>query len=223
MNQSSARPWRGQEALLLGHSQMEGMAPYLRAHLLGDGVRVVHTYAERGTNVVKLRRALYNGRRDRVLARSLADEIPLVVVALSGNGAVTDPLALRANLDWLRAEYPRALIAWLGHTITETGTAADEERARAAELEAREVPARRGFVWIDMRLPGLPLATDGIHHTRAGYERLADHAWARLQAETEDEGRVPWVAVLGGGAVAGVLLTLGARWWMGRRAQEAEG
>ncbi|MFK7990882.1 MAG: hypothetical protein AB8I08_32985 [Sandaracinaceae bacterium] len=215
MSRSSARPWRGQEALLLGHSQMEGMAPYLRAHLLQDGARVVHTYAERGTNVARLRRAVYAGRR--VLNASLADEIPLVVVALSGNGAVTGPLALRANLDWLRAEYPRALIAWLGHTITETGTAADQERARAAELEAREVPARSGFVWIDMRVPGLPLSADGVHHTRAGYERLADHAWSRLQEQAmADNNSVPWAVVLGGGAVAGVLLTLGARWWMGR-------
>lgn len=198
---------------------MEGLAPFLQPKLVRAGARVVHTYAVRGINVRALQRRVRDGLR--IIPASLADEIPFVVVALSGNGAVTDPLELRSNLDWIRAEYPRALIAFLGHTITETGTSADQERARAAELEARIVPARRGFLWVDMRLRGLPLAGDRVHHTREGYRRLANHAWNQIVRATEDESSVPWPVIVLGAAAVGVAAAYGYRRWT-KRNEEVE-
>ncbi|MGE3632251.1 MAG: hypothetical protein AB7P00_20295 [Sandaracinaceae bacterium] len=207
-----SRPWQGNEVLLLGHSQMEGMAPSLRARFLGAGARVVHTFVERGIDVAALQREVVGGLR--ILPRSLADTIPVVVVALSGNGTVHDPLVLQSHLEWLRAEYPRALIAWLGYTRSRTGTAEDTARERAAELEARLVPTHRGVLWIDMRLDGLPLSADGIHHTQDGYRQLADHAWARILRGTRAASASPWptVALLGAlGALLGAAIAYGAR------------
>ena len=133
---------------------------------------------------------------------------------------MTDPLELRSNLDWLRAEYPNALIAFCGHTVTRTGTSADQDRARAAELEARIVPTRRGFLWIDMRLPDLPLAADGVHQTREGYRRLANHAWNQIVRATRDETSVPWAAILIGAAAVGVAAVYGYRRWSKRNDEE---
>jgi len=213
-----SRPWRNREALLLGHSQMEGMAPFFVNKLRRSRVRTIHTHIERGLNLQRVQRDVRYGRR-QILPPSVADELPFAIVALSGNGAVTDPRQLESNLYWLRAEYPRALIAWLGHTITRTSDAeADEERARAAELESRLVPTTlSGFVWVDMRLPSALLAGDGIHHTREGYRQLVDHAWAQiLEATDRSSARSALPAILGGAAL-GLAGVLGYRAWQSQR------
>ncbi|MCA9604913.1 MAG: hypothetical protein KC619_04940 [Myxococcales bacterium] len=212
-----SRPWVAEDVLLLGHSQMEGLAPFLTQHLHDAGAGTVHVFAERGTNVRRLRRERYLGLE--IVPPSLADQLRVVLVALSGNGAVTDPAELRANMDWLRAEYPRALLVWLGHTTTRTDTDADAERARAAALEARVVPADPHFLWVDMRLPSAPLAPDGIHHTREGYRQLAAHAWAQILDGTREASGVGVLPVVVGGLLAGVLAAFGARAIARRRAR----
>jgi len=186
-----SRPWRNREALLLGHSQMEGMAPHFVERLRRSRARTVYQHIERGLSLRTLQRDLQLGRR-QVLAPEVADELPFAIVALSGNGPpVTAARDLQSNIYWLRAEFPQALIAWLGHTITDTGTAADEQRARAAELEARLVPSTLpGFIHVDMRVPDAPLAADGLHFTRAGYRQMADHAWAQILEATDTSSAV---------------------------------
>lgn len=211
-----SRPWQGEEVLLVGHSQMEGFGPLLQERFERTGAKAVHLHAERGANIRKFRRDIYAGYRP--IPAALSDTIPVVVVALSGNGAVTDSRELAGNLDFIRAEYPRALIFWLGHTVTITGDPeADAERARAAELEARTVPDRPGFVFVDMRLAA-ELAPDGLHYTARGYRQLAAHAWRQILAATAPEPqRFPWFA-LGGCALLGGALGYGARKLRDRRA-----
>jgi len=202
---------------------MEGMAPFFVDKLRQTRVRTIHQHIERGINLRRLERDV-RYRRRQVLAPGAADELPFAIVALSGNGAVTDARELESNIFWLRAEYPRALIAWLGHTITRTSDPeADEERARAAELEARLVPATRpGFIWVDMRLPSAPLAPDGLHHTREGYGQLVDHAWAHVLEATAQRSHSPWPLILGGAAM-GLAGVVGYRAWQRRRDQRGEG
>ncbi len=43
-----SRPWRNREVLLLGHSQMEGMAPFFIDKLRQSRVRTIHQHIERG-------------------------------------------------------------------------------------------------------------------------------------------------------------------------------
>lgn len=220
-----SRPWRNRDALLLGHSQMEGLAPHFVERLRQTRARTIHQYIERGLNLPRLMRDV-RYRRRQVLESSIADRLPFAMVALSGNGAVTRAAELESLLYWLCAEYPRATIAWLGHTITRSADPADdEERARAAELEAQLVPTTlEGFLWIDMRLPSAPLAPDGIHLTREGYRQLADHAWTQiLTATREPPSPTPWGPFLLGGAALGLTAAIGYRAWQSREAREARG
>jgi len=191
---------------------MEGMAPFFVERLRQTRARTIHQHIERGINLRRLQRDVRYGRR-RVLEPGVADELPFAIVALSGSGAVTSAQQLESNLYWLRAAYPKALIAWLGHTVTRTRDAeADEERARAAELEAQLVPSTLDdFLWVDMRLEDAPLAPDGLHHTRAGYRQLVDHAWAQIIAGTTALRSRSWAPALFGGVVLGLAATLGYR------------
>ncbi|HHH28711.1 MAG TPA: hypothetical protein ENK57_10260, partial [Polyangiaceae bacterium] len=80
------QPWTNKDVLLLGHSQMEGLAPSLRRLLRDSGAGTVHVYAERGLNARRLRQQRYRGLH--IIPAALADELPVLIVALSGNGAV---------------------------------------------------------------------------------------------------------------------------------------
>lgn len=205
---SPQRPWQGDEVLLLGHSLMEGFGPALRDRFQATGARIVHLYAQRGISVRTLQQQVRGGLQ--VIPRSVADKIPVVVVSLSGNGSVLDALELRANTEWLRAEYPRALIIWLGQTITRTGTVADQYRAHAAEFEAQLISTLERFLWVDLRMPTLQLAPDGIHPTGEGYRLLAERIWTQVLAGTKPRPS-SWPMVLGGAAALGLAAFAGHR------------
>ena len=221
---SRPAPWKDHDVLLVGHSQMEGFGPRLAAHFERTGARV-HLHAVRGLNVRGFRRAVYGG--DRPISAELSDRIPFVVVALSGNGAVTEERELAGNLDFLRAEYPRAVIFWLSHTKTRTGSADDAEREDAYRLEQSIVPHRDGFVLIDMwEASKAPLAADGIHHTDAGYQQLADLAWRQLVTVARNRWRQPtlrpWPILLGAAGL-GLAVGFGANAIRRRLGEDEEG
>lgn len=183
---------------LIGDSQAEGLAPWLRRELGSDLVFV-------------------DARRGRPTSEFLDARIPQVdvlIAILGGNDTASSryPATLELTVDAFRARSRR--IVWVGPSAVDVHedpeTAERHDAARAAQ--ARVLP-RLGVEFLDPRAWQVGAAgehaPDGVHFTRAAYELQASAVLEAL------EGGLPWGWIAFG--IGGVASAIGLGYALAQR------
>lgn len=196
-SQPSALP----RAVLIGDSQMEGLAAHLRL-ALGALFHTVNASWQRGAST---RATIESGK----IEAALAQRPDVVVFALGGNDTANASYVSTLTEAVGRAARDGARVIWIGPAYS-IDPHVEARHAAAREVQRAVLPTL-GVLWID----SVPLtqsghAQDGVHFTRAAYEAQARAIAEELTRRAQSYPIWPWV--VGGVTFLGVgaLLLAGA-------------
>lgn len=184
----------------MGDSQMQGLAPHLMRLLEARHHEIVGTGIRSGWSVSRF-----------IGATVSVPDADLVLVALGGNDSPVNQEAYRTAIAEFLVKYVRSRpvkIVWWGPAYsTDSRVRAQHDRnasmQRAIFADAARLRRERGITdialaWHDSRpvTQYLEHSPDGVHFTRAGYEKWA----ARIAGELEPTSIWTWIGV----AIAGL-------------------
>jgi lysophospholipase L1-like esterase len=192
---------RGRTIALVGDSHMEALGPRLKRALLAAGARSVSVVARRGWSARRYVQSVEG--RAQLRAAGRAD---LVFIDLGGNNQEFRPGTYREQLRDLLEQVGRpSRVIWIGPPASSMDRAPETaaRHQKTAELQRSILPPW-GVRWIDSRpFTRADWAPDGVHFTRAGYDRWA----ARLVKSFDATSGVIWLLA----GILGVALVLGRR------------
>lgn len=183
----------GKRVVLLGDSQMQGLARELSAILLQRGAAVVDVSAHVGMSLKTAQETLQN----------VANGYDVVIVSFGGNNPPATKERAVFYMNGLLSRMGGKEVAWM--TVLPVADAALQVARGKMERWQKEHLPTKGVLVLDGRALASGIRRpDGLHLSSGGYSILAGRL---IGAVDRASRKIPWVPIIGG-LIAGIVAAL---------------